>query len=301
MSARALLPVLALALCFAEAASAQSVGTLSWAPGPALLFTRVDASQSSTGTFVYSRSGPRRLTGRLGSDPIWSPGGDRIALDYTEGIAVVRPDGTGLRLIARNVVAPAWSPDGRWIAFYFVNRAGPGIMRPDGSGARQVGITRSDTLTPIAWSPDSTHLVFGSTDLGQYVVPIDRSRRQRPRAACPEWGPHGQLAYLGSGGLTIVRPDGSRRRIALPKCPTWSPNGRLVAAFGRHNPLIVDVRTGRRRQVVVPAIRGQTAAPEELAWSPDSRRLAFLWPVGNGLRAQIFTVPARGGRARRLT
>jgi Tol biopolymer transport system component len=277
------------------------VGTLTWAPGPSILFTRVDASQGSTGTFIHTRSGSRRLTGSLGSNPVWSPSGDRIAVDYTHGIAVLRPNGSGLRLVARDVVAPSWSPDGRWIAFYFVTRAGPGIMRPDGSGIRQVGVTYSDSLTPIHWSPDSTALVFGSIDRGQYVVPIDGSRRQRWRMACPEWGPNGELAYLGRGRVTIVRRDGSRRRIALPKCPTWSPDGRLVAAFGRRNPLIVDVRTGRRKPVLVPAFQGQSAIPEELAWSPDSRTLAFLWPVGNGVRAQIFTVGAGGGRARRLT
>jgi Tol biopolymer transport system component len=296
-----LIAVFISALWLASAASAQSVGTISWAPGPSLLFTRVDSSQGSTGTFIYTSSGPRRLTGRLGSRPVWSPTGEQIAVDYTHGIAVLRPDGSGLRLVARDVALPSWSPDGRWIAFYFIKRSGPGIMRSDGSGIRQVGITRSDILTPIAWSPDSTHLVFGSTDLGQYVVPIDGSRRQRPRIACPEWGPHGELAYLGGGRLTIVLRDGSRRRVALTRCPTWSPNGRLVAAFGRRNPLIANVRTGRRRQVLVPAFPGQSAAPEDLAWSPDSRRLAFLWPVGNGLRAQIFTVRAAGGRARRLT
>jgi Tol biopolymer transport system component len=51
-----------------------------------------------------------------------SPDGSRIVLGYStvrggSGILDIRPDGTGLRRLLRNGWAPAYSPDGRWIAF----------------------------------------------------------------------------------------------------------------------------------------------------------------------------------------
>lgn len=54
-------------------------------------------------------------------DPRWSPNGSLIAFTRTEprrvAILAVRPDGSGERLIAADARGPAWSPDGRRIAF----------------------------------------------------------------------------------------------------------------------------------------------------------------------------------------
>jgi Tol biopolymer transport system component len=51
----------------------------------------------------------------------WSPDGSRIAFGYSTNnrsdIAEIRSDGTGRRRLVRNGAAPAYSPDGRWIAF----------------------------------------------------------------------------------------------------------------------------------------------------------------------------------------
>jgi len=61
-------------------------------------------------------------------DPDWQPGEGRIAFQSQEGshweIFVVNADGSGLAALTRppiggqpDNVAPAWSPDGRWIVF----------------------------------------------------------------------------------------------------------------------------------------------------------------------------------------
>lgn len=53
--------------------------------------------------------------------PRWSPGGRLIAFTRTEprrtSVHAVRPDGSGERLIADDAVGPAWSSDGRRLAF----------------------------------------------------------------------------------------------------------------------------------------------------------------------------------------
>jgi Tol biopolymer transport system component len=296
------IPATALALAVAGSgrpvsAERPSVSRIAWAPGPAIVFDRSSNIEGSVGVFLYTRSGPRRLA--PGGSPVWSPDGTQIAFDHRQGIALMRADGSGLRTIVRSAVQPRWSPDGRWIAFFFVSRAGVGIVRPDGTGLRQVGILRSDAPDRIAWSPDSRKLAFGADDKGFFVVPIDGSQRQRPRRACPEWGPHGELAFLGKGTVTIVRRNGTKRRIRLASCPVWSPDGTKVVANGPRNPVVASVRSGRRSPI---RIRPRADTLAELAWSPDGRRIAFTWPTGprTGAIWGLYTVSAGGGQPRRL-
>jgi Tol biopolymer transport system component len=79
--------------------------------------------------------GLRRVGRVLGRLPRWSPDGQRIAFIGQVGTAhavmVVRPDGTGRRVIARprslaSGVGPAWSPDGRHILFVVAEEFEPG-------------------------------------------------------------------------------------------------------------------------------------------------------------------------------
>ncbi len=105
--------------------------------------------------------------GRYGT-PVWSPRGDLIAFTrYAQGdgqfyIGVMKPDGTGERLLAQGflVEAPTWAPNGR-VLMYFAQSP----TRADGSGGRSrlfsidlTGYNQREMLTPQnasdpAWSP----------------------------------------------------------------------------------------------------------------------------------------------------
>ena len=76
---------------------------------------------------------------------------------------------------------PAWSPDGRWIAYV---RRLPGdtireiwIMRPDGSGAHRLTSLHGTSINP-AWSPDGRRIVFASDIVGSLydLYLVGRSR-----------------------------------------------------------------------------------------------------------------------------
>jgi Tol biopolymer transport system component len=59
---------------------------------------------------------------------------------------------------------PSWSPDGRWLAFTSTRGnpeqlAGAFIIKPDGTGLRQVTLGELDAGHPV-WSPDGTRLAF---------------------------------------------------------------------------------------------------------------------------------------------
>jgi TolB protein len=108
--------------------------------------------------------------------PSWSPNSRRIAASGPRGLWVINV-ATGaareiLSLGEDEVGAPAWSPDGRWIAFV---RTPPStgltgqplgssqlwLVRPDGSGLRQLTkLTGASATGAPAWSPDGRRLAF---------------------------------------------------------------------------------------------------------------------------------------------
>ncbi len=105
--------------------------------------------------------------GRYGT-PVWSPRGDLIAFTrYAQGdgqfyIGVMKPDGSGERLLAQGylVEAPTWAPNGRVLMYFAQSRT-----RADGTGGRTrlfsidlTGYNQREILTPQdasdpAWSP----------------------------------------------------------------------------------------------------------------------------------------------------
>ena len=75
-------------------------------------------------------------------------------------IYIVGRDGHGLRrLTRRGGYAPAWSPDGKWIAFirandlYVVRAAGGGLRRLVNAPTRDPLDPRGGSVTSVDWQP----------------------------------------------------------------------------------------------------------------------------------------------------
>jgi dipeptidyl-peptidase-4 len=68
-----------------------------------------------------------------------------------------------------------------------------------------------------------------------------------------------------------------------------------VPAASAQTPVALTVE----RLVASPAVTG--TAPGAIAWSPDSKRVAFLWNDAGAPRRDIWIVDARGDRATRVT
>src|SRR5438552_2287730 len=103
-------------------------------------------------------------------------------------------------------IRPAWSPDGKQIAFQ-TNRDGPYhiyVMSADGSNVRQLTSSDADDRHP-AWSPDGKQLAIDSGDqTNREIWTIDVGSRQRT-----------QITKLGG----------------IASFPSWSPDGKRIAFY----------------------------------------------------------------------
>ena len=228
-------------------------------------------------------------------------------------LAIVKPDGTGLRKLTRTLrqlKRPKWSPNGRWIVFERLGRVW--AIGADGRHQRQV----ARGVWP-AWAPDSRRLVFvdqaGSTDpAGEGVLRWGRiivlnlatgRRTVIGRGTMPDWSPDGRrVAFVRysfrpvmrshvpvRSALFTVASDGSDSRTVYSGFeelasdwmvlyrPTWSPDSRTVAAYGE------VTSDGSNALVLLADASGgavRTLLPDvpasgsEVAWSPDGSKLA---------------------------
>lgn len=212
----------------------------------------------------------------------------------TEPIALTA--GTGRAL------APAYAPNGRWLAFqangdgnwelYTLDLANRALKRQTHDPARDTHpvwqpacLTDTTTLTgTLAFQSDRN----GNTDL--FLLTLGLAAAPRPvttdagNDTDPAWAPDGSLLAFqsdraGHWDIFTIRPDGSdeQQRTHSPADetdPVWSPHGDALAYLSNRNGnqdlYLLDLNSGRERQLTPGT--GDDLLP---AWSPDGRWLAF--------------------------
>ncbi len=235
------------------------IAVLAAAGNGLLAFTQsaaVDAFDPATGAV-------RQLA--LGSEPAWSPNGQKLAYVRDGQVFVANADGSGEAAIGPGRY-PSWSPDGGALA---VSRAdGLGILQiyvlrlADG-GATQLTFGTGSALLP-AWSPDGTAIVF-DTQSALYAV-------------SPQGGDvHAiSLPVPVSGGLA------------------WSGDGGRFAFVAASGQVWIANADGSNAHQVTYTLVGAEGAPERPAWSPDGGQIA--WTQGMDL-----CMTDSNGNVRRLT
>jgi Tol biopolymer transport system component len=267
-----------------------------------------------------------RLTTEPAEDrfPAWSPDGRQVAfasdrangwdiwvLDVRDSLQGSGEDAVTLLADAGSADrAPAWSPDGRKIAFVSLFSGGPGGteeriygVRPDGRDLSllwpDVGSEAAMHGVTLSWSPDSHSLVYGGEII--YEITVDGLAGSHPQRIVagytPDLSPDGtRLAYAvqrsedspfeldiqvkSVGGtsdsiLNVTRTiKGVRESPAESHDPEWAPDGRKLALVtGVDRIYVVDVEhalEGGGVPEIAWGMRGR-----DPAWSPDGEHLAF--------------------------
>ena len=223
---------------------------------------------------------------------------------------VIRPDGTGERKIFTPrhddiPLSPAWSPDGKWIAFVpGAPRKGVWMMRADGSRLHRITIGKGIPQDPT-WSPNGKRIAFADrqsprSDLHDiYVVGTTGSGLRRVASSrfedsAPVWAPNGgEIVFNRGRNLWRMKTDGSGQRLLARGVGkvSWSPGGSRLA-FSRGDPWTMK-RDGTDARLVAEVAGDQS----DVAWSPDSR-----WLVTDSVgRGDLMLVRTDGSQIHPLT
>ncbi len=100
----------------------------------------------------------------------WSPDGKLIVIQGSDGLSVVRPDGTGFQSISgAGGSDPDWSPDGSKVVFTKAQGWVYTWARATGAvdSVQVPQLCCSDVVGPVHWSPDGQKLLY----LGPYLDP----------------------------------------------------------------------------------------------------------------------------------
>jgi TolB protein len=262
---------------------------------------RLPLALAITAALILSQAGAAHATlaGRDGRIAFWD--------GITGQIYAVNPDGTALAQlthVARGQTAanPAWSPDGRHIAFEsdMSGATRLWIMTANGHHARMVTADRSNAEDGLpSYTPDGRRLVF-SRCIGEacaiYSVRVDGTHRRaltRLHASVDDIrasvSPDGQqiaFARFEARGIIaqvyVARADGSGVHAVTPPglegfAPDWSPTGRLITFTSN------CCRPGSNIYVMHPAgtgIRRLTSTPFpnnsfQSAYAPQADRIVF--------------------------
>jgi imidazolonepropionase-like amidohydrolase/Tol biopolymer transport system component len=222
-----------------------------------------------------------------------SPDGGRIVFDLLGDLYTLPIEGGEAKPLTDGVawdIQPRYSPDGEWIAFVS-DRDGMDnvwLIRPDGTGLRQVTREKEHEIASPAWAPD-----------GMFIAVRKHFTSERSLGAGEVWIYH----RSGGDGLMATKRPNEQKDLGEP---SFSPDGRYLyfsqdttagALFeynkNPHAGIYQVKRLDRTNGRVDVLIGGAGGAASPLP-SRDGKRVAFVRRAG--LSTGLFSHDLTSGR-----
>jgi len=250
-----------------------------------------------------------------GGQMAWSyPAGSKIAFAVNTSkdgrssrILVASPDGSGLRAVTEGKTrdrAPAFSPDGKWLAYQSTDDLGLDTVVIYQMGGNRPPRTLAAGAQP-QWSRDGQRILFARQQFNDsflYVIRSDGSEKDaglKPltKGQIGRWSPdERQLAVVGrvivegqdrwqiqvlntdtlEPRFTMTLPESYGQVVSLD----WSPGGNgllfSVARQDRYDLYALDLKSPEPKRIPAGASNA-TAAPNPAfgSWSPDGDEILF--------------------------
>ncbi len=174
---------------------------------------------------------------------------------------------------------PAWSPDGKRIAYWSAAKEGPGawyITDLVGSTPRQITHGLEGMNTP-SWSPDGKRIAFTMR------IPVG-----------DDYNDEIAVVDLGSQGVNNLT-----RHPSHDMTPAWAPDGKKIAFASDRDGGIYQIYVMNSDGRGIERLTDEPAAAEQPAWSPDGQRIAYT--CFRDVNNRICVMNADGSRNVRLT
>jgi len=217
---------------------------------------------------------------------------------------------------------PAYSPDGRWIAYYRVLGGQRNVWIVPAAGGAPIPFTgEPGAHIHPAWSPDGRHIAYAAergTDAHIWLAAVADGRPAGPAEqvtsgphadVAPAWSPDASMiAFVamgndGSNEAWVVEAGGTHAARAVTHGAeahrvAWAAtrDTLLVSGLwggGRLSLNAVDLANGRRTPVGPPGLFGREGGVGEFATTADGRLLAV---VRHAAKGDIWVMRATSGR-----
>jgi Tol biopolymer transport system component len=243
--------------------------------------------------------------------PRWSPDGSHLVFISDRGgkrnIWTMHSNGGEPRLVTGNIThpsfflymhSPAWSPDGKNIAFGIYYGVGGDrgiwIVPAEGGPVKKIKFDYEGSVHAIDWSPDGKQIAFSYSRGKDEKNPIPGSRLE-----------YRDIYLIPVDGGEPARVTKTDKEMIDFRIPRWSPDGKKIAALccgwpeekrGKDESgiFIVDIERGKI-DMIAESIKNTWHG---LSWTPDGENVIFSgWREG---KLYLQMVSSRGGEIKNL-